>query len=165
MECCGGGGTAKKVGQIATGYINLARGVKYEFTDDRVRACQKCEDSTWLTKSQFGKWLVKNNVKVLRNWKDLSVLPKLPKEENGRGRGLYCRICKCYVPAKARVDWVAELAKLNELLEAGDITQDAYDKQTTEIESAKCPKNLWPSEEDMLLWFNFGLPNKTGRTT
>ncbi len=77
MGCCGG--TIKKVGQIATGYVNLARGKKYEFTDDRVRVCQKCEFNYWL------------------------------------GRILFCSICKCPIPAKARV------------------------KENT------CPKNLWPS--------------------
>jgi len=77
MGCCGG--TAKKIGQIATGYINLARGKKYEFTDDRVRACQKCEFNYWI------------------------------------GRTLWCSICKCFIPAKARV------------------------KENT------CPKNFWPS--------------------
>ena len=143
MGCCGG--ATKKVRQIATGYINLARGVKYEYTDDRVRACQKCEDSTWLTKAEFGKWLVKHGIEVLRNWKVLAALPKLPKQENGKGRGLYCRTCKCFVPAKARVDWEAEIAKLNELLEAGEITQDVCDEEVAEVEAAKCPKNLWPS--------------------
>lgn len=143
MGCCGG--TTKKVGQIVTGYVNLFRGKKYEFTDDRVRACQKCEDSTWLTKAQYGKWLAENGIKVLRNWKDLAALPKLPKEPNGKGRGLYCRICKCFVPAKACVDWESELEKIRELLEAGEITQDVCDEQTAEVEAAMCPKNLWPS--------------------
>ena len=67
----------------------------------------------------------------------------LPKEENGRGKGLYCRICKCFVPAKARVDWVAELAKLKELLEAGEITQDTCDEQVAEVRAAMCPLDKW----------------------
>ncbi len=75
MGCCG----AKKVQQIATGYINLARGKKYEFTDDRIRACQECEFNYWISKK------------------------------------LFCSICKCFIPAKARV------------------------KENT------CPKNLWSS--------------------
>lgn len=77
MSCCGG--IAKKVRQIATGYTNLIRGKKYEFTDDRVRVCQKCEFNYWL------------------------------------GRKLFCSICKCLIPAKARV------------------------------EENTCPKKLWPS--------------------
>lgn len=73
MGCC------KKIKNIAIGYTNLARGVKYEFTDDRVRACQKCDWRYWI------------------------------------GRTLWCRVCKCFIPAKARV------------------------------ENEKCPKGFWKS--------------------
>jgi hypothetical protein len=45
MGCCGK--AAKKIGNIAVGWANLARGIKYEFTDDRIRACQKCEKAYW----------------------------------------------------------------------------------------------------------------------
>jgi len=34
--------------QIVQGWTALARGKKYEFTDDRVRVCQDCEDNYWL---------------------------------------------------------------------------------------------------------------------
>lgn len=141
MGCCGS--TIKKVRQIATGYVNLARGKKHEFTDDRVRACQECDESTWLTKAEYGKWLVKHGVGILRNREDLAALPMLPKEENGRGKGLYCRICKCFVPAKAHVDYETQLTKLKELLEAGGITQDACDEQVAEIRAAMCPLDKW----------------------
>jgi hypothetical protein len=80
MGCCG-----KKAKQIlskgkaiAVGYANLARGKKYEFTDDRVRTCQKCDKNYWIK------------------------------------RTLWCSICKCFIPAKARV------------------------------ESEKCPEGKWP---------------------
>lgn len=73
MGCCG------KAKQIVEGYVNLVRGKKYEFTDDRVRVCQKCESNYWIK------------------------------------RTLWCSICKCFIPPKARV------------------------KENT------CPKNLWPS--------------------
>jgi len=71
MGCCGGKSIksgVKKARQITTGYSNLIRGVKYEFTDDRVRACQKCEKNYWI------------------------------------GKRLFCSICKCFIPAKARVE-------------------------------------------------------------
>lgn len=61
MTCCG------KAKQIIEGYSNLVTGKKYEFTDDRIRVCQKCEDNYWIK------------------------------------RTLWCSICKCYIPAKARV--------------------------------------------------------------
>jgi len=66
MPCCGK--TIKKARNIATGYTNLVRGKKYEFTDDRVRTCQKCDKNYWI------------------------------------GRTLWCSICKCFIPAKARVE-------------------------------------------------------------
>lgn len=66
MGCCGG--TIKKARQIAEGYTNLVMGKKYEFTDDRIRACQQCDDHYWI------------------------------------GRKLFCSICKCFIPAKARVE-------------------------------------------------------------
>jgi len=53
---------------IAQGWTALARGTKYEFTDDRVRVCQGCEDNYWI------------------------------------GGSLWCSICKCLIPAKARVE-------------------------------------------------------------
>jgi len=54
MACCG---KAKKVLQkgknIAVGYVNLARGKKYEFTDSRIRACHKCNWSYWIGRQVF----------------------------------------------------------------------------------------------------------------
>ena len=62
MSCCG------KVKAIAKGYTALAIGKKYEFTDSRVRTCQRCEENYWI------------------------------------GRTLWCSVCKCLIPAKARVE-------------------------------------------------------------
>jgi hypothetical protein len=68
MSCCSKTKeVVTKTKHIAVGFVRLARGTKYEFTDDRVRACRECPDNYWL------------------------------------GRSLWCRICKCFVPAKARV--------------------------------------------------------------
>ena len=68
MGCCGKTKRVIKIGRnIATGFTRLAAGVKYEFTDDRVRKCQQCEKNYWL------------------------------------GKTLWCSICKCFIPAKARV--------------------------------------------------------------
>ncbi|MFQ5769758.1 MAG: hypothetical protein ACE5HX_04425 [bacterium] len=71
----------KKTKNIFVGYVNLVKGAKFEFTDDRIRICQKCNKSYWLDRS------------------------------------LWCSICKCYIPAKARV------------------------------KEEKCPKNKWPNNE------------------
>jgi hypothetical protein len=45
MTCCG------KIKQIAEGYSNLVMGVKYQFTDERVRICQGCEVNYWIGQS------------------------------------------------------------------------------------------------------------------
>jgi len=49
MGCCG----KAVVKHNTIGYTNLVRGKKYEFTDDRVRACQKCSDSFWIGRRLF----------------------------------------------------------------------------------------------------------------
>ena len=66
MGCCGKG--IKTIKNIAKGYTALALNIKYEFTDDRVRVCQKCDYHYWVAKT------------------------------------LWCSICKCLIPAKARVE-------------------------------------------------------------
>ena len=105
MGCCGK--TIKKIGQITEGYTNLARGKRFEFTNERIKTCQECEFNYWVRKK------------------------------------LFCSVCKCFIPAKARVDWAAQITRLKELLEAGEITQDIYDKLAAEVQEAMCPKNKW----------------------
>ena len=51
MTCCGK--TIRKAKSISAGYANLARGRKYEFTDDRIRACQKCNRNYWIGRRLF----------------------------------------------------------------------------------------------------------------
>ena len=69
MSCCGKAKKILKKGKnIVKGNVALARGIKYEFTDGRVRICQKCDYNYWI------------------------------------GKTLWCSICKCLVPAKARVE-------------------------------------------------------------
>ena len=58
MGCCG---------NIVKGFGALGAGIKYEFTDGRVRICHKCKDNEW------------------------------------KARKLFCKQCKCFIPAKARV--------------------------------------------------------------
>lgn len=52
MACCGKN-TVKKAKNIVKGFTALATGVKYEFTDDRVRVCQTCEVNYWLGRRLF----------------------------------------------------------------------------------------------------------------
>jgi len=105
MTCCGKAKSVLKQGRdIATGFVNLSVGKKYEFTDDRIRACQQCDEQTWMSAKECTNWLAKNGIKILTNFTELEKLPKLPKQEQDeKRRRLYCRLCKCYLPAKARV--------------------------------------------------------------
>lgn len=59
---------ATKAKHIVQGNVRALLGVKYEFTDDRIRVCQAC----------------KLRYEIVRS--------------------LWCSICKCFVPAKARVE-------------------------------------------------------------
>ncbi len=61
MTCCG------KAKNIAKGWTAAALGIKYEFTDGRIRICRKCDKNYWI------------------------------------GRAIFCSICKCPIPMKARV--------------------------------------------------------------
>ena len=105
MPCCGK--TIKKLikaGHIIQGNLLNFADVKYEFTDGRIRTCWGCDEQTWLTKVEYAQWLKANGIEVLKNLHQLEVLPKLPKYElDAQRRNLFCRICKCFVPAAARV--------------------------------------------------------------
>jgi hypothetical protein len=91
--------------QIVRGNIFALTGVKFEWTDDRIRACWSCDEQTWLTWPEYYKWLWDNSIKVLENLEQLEVLPKLPKyEQDEKRRNLFCRDCKCFIPAKARIE-------------------------------------------------------------
>ena len=100
MTCCGKS-KLNKAKNIAKGFTALAVGRKYEFTDGRIRICRGCDMNTWMTKLEYSTWLLKNGIKVLTNLDDLTVLPILPKQNTGKT--IYCRLCKCDIPAKARV--------------------------------------------------------------
>ena len=103
MGCCGK--TISKGKDIAVGTIRHAVGIKYEHTDERIRTCWTCDEQTWLSGKEYMAWLFKNGIEVLENFTQLEKLPKLPKHEQEKGRRrLYCRICKCFIPGKARVE-------------------------------------------------------------
>ena len=105
MGCCDKTkAVLQKSRNIAIGYTNLARGVKYEFTDSRVRICQNCIWNTWMSAVEYSLWLTKHGIEVLANFGQLEKLPMPPKQGQSKTRRrLYCRICKCFIPAKARV--------------------------------------------------------------
>jgi len=101
MGCCGAK-TVEILKHIGVGYANLARGKKHEFTDDSIRECHKCEWQTWMRVREYEAWLARHGIKVLKHFGQLETLPLLPKyEQDEKRRSLFCRICKCYVPAAA----------------------------------------------------------------
>lgn len=114
MSCCGE--TIKQVADIGIGYFNLAVGKKYEFSDGRIRICHKCLESTWMSRAEYVSWLVANKIGVIKQFTELEKLPPLPKYSYDKRRNnLFCRLCKCYLPAKASV------------------------------KDMQCPLNLWPA--------------------
>jgi len=108
MACCGNKKkTGAKAGNIIKGYSRLAidellrlSEEKCEMTYVRINMCRGCEDNTWLSAMRFAAWVSLHaaSQKTL----DLDKLPALPKEPKGKGKKLFCRICKCFVPAKVR---------------------------------------------------------------
>ncbi len=120
MGCCGDKLKAIKTisqahAQFVYEKVFRVSGKKYEWTDDRIRACHKCGKQTWMTRMEYIAWICSNAKDILRHIDDLSILPELPKLESRPKTKLFCMICKCWIPGKARV------------------------KENT------CPENLWPS--------------------
>lgn len=121
MGCCGKqSGKLAKIGSIAKGYTNYGlhrifyiEGELSKEADKRQKICQQCEYNTWMTKSDYLKWLVSNGIDIAKEFNDLTKLPMLEKQEYEKGRSLFCRICKCWVAGKS------------------------YSKDE------KCPKNKW----------------------
>lgn len=106
MTCCG---KIKSVSNIAQGNINLIAEklfrldtLRHEQGEARQRICMSCEYQTWLTKGFYLSWLAKNMLVITTHIEDLTMLPDLPKEENGKGKKLFCVKCKCWIVAKTR---------------------------------------------------------------
>lgn len=86
--------------------------MKCPATDSRIEECLICEKNTWLTKYEFVRFVLKHGREFLKNIKDLTKLPPLPKKEKRKRTGLFCQLCKCFIPAKARgEDQKCELEK------------------------------------------------------
>jgi len=112
--CCG---KIKKATEIVKGYVVAATNSlvvdENHFSVKRTDICKLCEDATWLERSDYLQWLKDNGVNVLKNFDDLTVLPMLEKHDFEKGKSLFCRICKCWIPAK------------------------------TSLKDSKCPKDKW----------------------
>lgn len=131
MTCCGGkikravntvsAGVEKAAAIVKGNALHTFDGLyllpkeKYAFADTRLATCRVCDKSTWMTRQEYASWLWEHKIEVIRHIEDLSVLPELPKQEYRKGRLLFCRVCKCWLPAK------------------------------TFVKDKKCPNGLWPS--------------------
>ena len=106
MSCCGKAKAVLYKGKnIVVGFTNYVVGVKYEFTDDRIRTCWTCDMQTWMSGIEYNLWLLQHGIEVIRDFTELEKLPMLPKyEQSPRRRKLYCMLCKCFIPGKARVE-------------------------------------------------------------
>ena len=108
MSCCGKSKQyghitkGQKVGRIVKGTVRAMLGRKSRFAAERIRTCRTCNENTWLKISEYSQFLLKHGIDVIKNLDQLEKLPPLPKSD--KGRNLYCRICKCFIPGKARVD-------------------------------------------------------------
>lgn len=103
MTCCGKVNRIVKgtIGHIAETRLGI-KGKKSPHTEARKAICRQCEFNTWMKVSEYAAWLLVNGIKILRNLDELDKLPMLPKQNTGLN--IYCRICKCFIPGKARID-------------------------------------------------------------
>jgi hypothetical protein len=108
MSCCGQkDGVIGTLKTIASGYARktlhdpfMVRGKVSEQADQRMAICKSCEYQTWMKKADYLKWLASHGIEVLEHLDRLSELPLLEKVEYQQGRSLFCRDCKCWLPAK-----------------------------------------------------------------
>jgi hypothetical protein len=107
MSCCG---KIAKIAAVATGTSMVAVDrlfwlpeEKSERAIERQDSCRECDNSTWMTESEYYKWIVANGgiKKFLSEIEDLTQWVLLPKQQYGKKRKLFCRICKCWLPAKS----------------------------------------------------------------
>jgi len=99
MGCCG------KVFNLLAGWANIASGRMCASAGSRMKKCRDCDTATWMGTKEYLKWIANRGVAVLTNLSQLETLEPLPKyQQDTKRRNLFCRICKCYIPAKARVE-------------------------------------------------------------
>lgn len=103
----------KAVMDIVEGNVKLLEDKVRQMTGDttgympyvarRLERCLGCGQLTWLTVGEYAGFLMAHAVDVVKEFGELEKLPSMSKFEKRDGTGMYCRMCKCYLPAKARV--------------------------------------------------------------
>ena len=69
----------------------------------RLSMCRRCENHTWLTWSEFFRY-INDNGGLVRFVKQIAYLedwPLLSKQDYKSKRKMFCRVCKCFLKAKA----------------------------------------------------------------
>jgi hypothetical protein len=69
----------------------------------RLQTCRQCDLHTWLTWAEFYRY-INDNGGLMKFMKEIDLLeqwPLLPKQDYASGRKLFCRVCKCFLMAKA----------------------------------------------------------------
>lgn len=108
MGCCGGHhGKLQAARTIVSGHANrlfdrvfIVRGRRYAQAQAREAICRQCDQATWLTKADYLAYLAAHGPEVLRHLDDLTALEPLAAQPYAPGRSLFCRLCKCWIPAK-----------------------------------------------------------------
>lgn len=130
MGCCGKqSGSVRTVKQIVSGHthrlfdhIFMVRGQRYQRAHKREAVCRRCDQATWLRKRDYLKWLAANGIDIANHLDDLTSLPPLDKHDYEPGRSLFCRICKCWIPAKCySPDAVCPLGRWPAAVSAQDV--------------------------------------------
>jgi|GEM_PF-2883653 len=110
MACCG---KILKAAKIAEGnLLFLMDKIKAlpektcRRANSRLVMCRQCENCTWMEWKEFFLWIESNGrkQKFIDEIGDLTGWPLLPKKEYSKGKKLFCRICKCWLPAKSYVN-------------------------------------------------------------
>ena len=109
MSCCG------KAKNIVAGYTNLAVEkvthtpvIGTELLQTRSQQCHKppngCEKLTWYKMRDAIPYIRQQRMAILTHFDKLEELPELEKKEKQPGTMPLCMVCKCFLPAKIRVE-------------------------------------------------------------
>ena len=99
-----------KIKRIVAGNWNLVLRQLKEVPDEksdqyhaRLGLCRACQFHTWLTWHEFYRYINDKGglIKFMKEIASLESWPLLPKQAYAPKRKLFCRVCKCFLMAKA----------------------------------------------------------------
>ena len=70
----------------------------------RLQICEVCPLSTWMTKYEYFSHIHKYNIFSITSLEDFKKIENLPPQPHKKNRKLFCRLCKCPIESKARVE-------------------------------------------------------------